>query len=209
MEKLKVLLMAALFWTFIIWFARTMKRKAVEEHRKFEGKMPEMEPVTEKEREYICENMIDFTTGRNVFLWVLILFNLWMTIVCAWKAVTTGISGEVDSFSSNICYLSIFGGATYGGNLLRRTWLRERKQYETGVLKKKIVKMEKYHYVDSSKIGTIEGRTVGDFLDVSIARNLKKIQADNNMALLIENEGRDFYLIPRMEAEKKYNQEEK
>ena len=47
MEKLKVLLMAALFWTFIIWFARTMKRKAVEEHRKFEGKMPEMEPVTE------------------------------------------------------------------------------------------------------------------------------------------------------------------
>jgi hypothetical protein len=92
---------------------------------------------------------------------------------------------------------------------LRRTWLRERKQYETGVLKKKIVKMEKYHYVDSSKIGTIEGRTAGDFLDVSIARNLKKIQADNNMAMLIENEGRDFYLIPRMEAEKKYNQEEK
>ncbi len=69
--------------------------------------------------------------------------------------------------------------------------------------------MEKYHYVDSSKIGTIEGRTAGDFLDVSIARNLKKIQADNNMAMLIENEGRDFYLIPRMEAEKKYNQEEK
>lgn len=62
--------------------------------------------------------------------------------------------------------------------------------------------MEKYHYVDSSKIGTIEGRTAGDFLDVSIARNLKKIQADNNMAMLIENEGRDFYLIPRMETEK-------
>ena len=38
MEKLKVVLMAGLFWTFIIWFARTMKRKAVEEHRKFEGK---------------------------------------------------------------------------------------------------------------------------------------------------------------------------
>lgn len=29
------------------------------------------------------------------------------------------------------------------------------------------------------------------------------------MAMLIENEGRDFYLIPRMETEKKYNQEGK
>ena len=209
MEKLKVILIAVLIWAAIIWFARTMKQKSDERLKKIEERMPEMEPVTEEEREYICENMIDFTTGRNVFLWVLILFNLWMTIVCAWKTVTTGISGEVDSFSSNICYLSIFGGATYGGNLLCRTWLRERKQYETGVLKKKIVKMEKYHYVDSSKIGSIEGRTAGDFLDVSIARNLKKIQADNNMAMLIENEGRDFYLIPRMETEKKYNQEGK
>lgn len=118
MEKLKVILIAVLIWAAIIWFARTMKQKSDERLKKIEERMPEMEPVTEEEREYICENMIDFTTGRNVFLWVLILFNLWMTIVCAWKTVTTGISGEVDSFSSNICYLSIFGGATYGGNLL-------------------------------------------------------------------------------------------
>ena len=76
------------------------------------------------------------------------------------------------------------------------------------VLKKKIVKMEKYHYVDSSKIGTIEGRTAGDFLDVSIARNLKKIQADNNMAMLIENEDGNFYLIPRIEAERESSKQE-
>ena len=68
MEKLKVLLMAALFWTFIIWFARTMKRKAVEEHRKFEGKMPEMEPVTEEERRYICKMLVDYTPAKNVVL---------------------------------------------------------------------------------------------------------------------------------------------
>ena len=97
MEKLKVILIAVLIWAAIIWFARTMKQKSDERLKKIEERMPEMEPVTEEEREYICENMIDFTTGRNVFLWVLILFNLWMTIVCAWKTVTTGISGEVDS----------------------------------------------------------------------------------------------------------------
>lgn len=90
MEKLKVILIAVLIWAAIIWFARTMKQKSDERLKKIEERMPEMEPVTEEEREYICENMIDFTTGRNVFLWVLILFNLWMTIVCAWKTVTTG-----------------------------------------------------------------------------------------------------------------------
>ena len=158
MEKLKVILIAVLIWAAIIWFARTMKQKSDERLKKIEERMPEMEPVTEKEREYICENMIDFTTGRNVFLWVLILFNLWMTIVCAWKTVTTGISGEVDSFSSNICYLSIFGGATYGGNLLRRTWLRERKQ---GWKQRKNIIRKKNRSYGKTK-SSINGRVVLD-----------------------------------------------
>ena len=54
MEKLKVVLMAGLFWTFIIWFARTMKRKSKEQYKKQEERMPEMESVTEEERCYIC-----------------------------------------------------------------------------------------------------------------------------------------------------------
>ena len=138
MEKLKVILIAVLIWAAIIWFARTMKQKSDERLKKIEERMPEMEPVTEEEREYICENMIDFTTGRNVFLWVLILFNLWMTIVCAWKTVTTGISGEVDSFSSNICMLSLFIGITYLCHSMRTYLIEEKRLYEKGELKKRL-----------------------------------------------------------------------
>ena len=81
MEKLKVLLIAALFWTFIIWFARTIKRKSVEENRKFEDKMPEMEPVTEEERRYICEKLVDYTDAKNVFWWIMIFLNLLFVII--------------------------------------------------------------------------------------------------------------------------------
>ena len=54
MEKLKVILIAVLIWAAIIWFARTMKQKSDERLKKIEERMPEMEPVTEEEREYIC-----------------------------------------------------------------------------------------------------------------------------------------------------------
>ena len=48
MEKLKVVLMAGLFWTFIIWFARTMKRKSKEQYKKQEERMPEMNRLQRK-----------------------------------------------------------------------------------------------------------------------------------------------------------------
>ena len=53
MEILKTTLIAVLIWGVAIWFARFMKRKSKEQAKKFEARMPEMEPVTEEERRYI------------------------------------------------------------------------------------------------------------------------------------------------------------
>ena len=53
MEKLKVILIAVLIWAAIIWFARTMKQKSDERLKKIEERMPEMEPVTEKETRFL------------------------------------------------------------------------------------------------------------------------------------------------------------
>ena len=33
--------------------------------------MPEMEPVTEEERRYICKMLVDYTPAKNVVLWIL------------------------------------------------------------------------------------------------------------------------------------------
>ena len=126
MEKLKVVLMAGLFWTFIIWFARTMKRKSKEQYKKQEERMPEMEPVTEEEREYICENMIDFTT------------NLFFVIICAGKTINMGINGEAFSLFSNICMLSLFIGITYLCHSMRTYLIEEKRLYEKGELKKRL-----------------------------------------------------------------------
>ena len=57
MEKLKELLIIALIWAVIIWFARVMKRKSNEQSKKFQENIPEMELIDEEERSYICENM--------------------------------------------------------------------------------------------------------------------------------------------------------
>ena len=67
MEKLKVILIAVLIWAAIIWFARTMKQKSDERLKKIEERMPEMESVTEEERCYICEKLVDYTEAKNVF----------------------------------------------------------------------------------------------------------------------------------------------
>ena len=68
MEKLKVILIAVLIWAAIIWFARTMKQKSDERLKKIEERMPEMEPVTEEERRYICKMLVDYTPAKNVVL---------------------------------------------------------------------------------------------------------------------------------------------
>lgn len=68
MEILKTTLIAVLIWGVAIWFARFMKRKSKEQAKKFEARMPEMEPVTEEERRYICKMLVDYTPAKNVVL---------------------------------------------------------------------------------------------------------------------------------------------
>ena len=125
MEKLKVVLMAGLFWTFIIWFARTMKRKSKEQYKKQEERMPEMESVTEEERCYICEKLVDYT-------------NLFFVIICAGKTINMGINGEAFSLFSNICMLSLFIGITYLCHSMRTYLIEEKRLYEKGELKKRL-----------------------------------------------------------------------
>ena len=143
MEKLKVVLMAGLFWTFIIWFARTMKRKSKEQYKKQEERMPEMESVTEEERCYICEKLVDYTEAKNVFWWIMIFLNLFFVIICAGKTINMVIYGDAISVFSEICILSIFIGITYFCNYIRTYLIKEKQQYEKGELKKKIVQVKR------------------------------------------------------------------
>ena len=52
MEKLKELLIIALIWAVIIWFARVMKRKSNEQSKKFQENIPEMELIDEEYSEF-------------------------------------------------------------------------------------------------------------------------------------------------------------
>lgn len=128
--------MAGLFWTFIIWFARTMKRKSKEQYKKQEERMPEMESVTEEERCYICEKLVDYTEAKNVFWWIMIFLNLFFVIICAGKTINMGINGEAFSLFSNICMLSLFIGITYLCHSMRTYLIEEKRLYEKGELKK-------------------------------------------------------------------------
>ena len=119
MEKLKELLIIALIWAVIIWFARIMKRKSDEQSKKFQENIPETELIDEEERSYICENIVSFTTGRNVFLWFIILLNLWVTISYGWKAINMAIFGTADAFSSNLCPTSAFPFCFYPWNQVK------------------------------------------------------------------------------------------
>lgn len=177
MEKLKVLLIAALFWTFIIWFARTIKRKSVEENRKFEDKMPEMEPVTEEERRYICEKLVDYTDAKNVFWWIMIFLNLLFVIIWAGKTINMVIYGDAISVFSEICILSIFIGITYFCNYIRTYLIKEKQQYEKGELKKKIVQVKRCgSSSQNGSYGEIEERNTGiPLILLSVVRKEKYI----------------------------------
>ena len=139
-----------------------MKRKSNEQSKKFQENIPEMELIDEEERSYICENIVSFTTGRNVFLWFIILLNLWVTIGYGWKAINMAIFGTADAFSSNLCYTSIFGGIAYSANLLRKAWFRERERNEMGVLKKRIVEVKEYEHPGACLLYTSRDCTYGE-----------------------------------------------
>ena len=181
MEKLKVVLMAGLFWTFIIWFARTMKRKSKEQYKKQEERMPEMESVTEEERCYICEKLVDYTEAKNVFWWIMIFLNLFFVIIWAGKTINMGINGEAFS---------------------------EKRLYEKGELKKKIVQVKKCgSSSQGGSYGVIEERNTVNTINITFRGDERKVYRYDRMAMLVEREDMEFFLIPTMEAERDSNQE--
>ena len=91
----------------------------------------------------------------------------------------------------------------------RTAWLKERERNETGVLKKRIVEVKAYEHPGANNWnGIIKGRKPGISVNISIPNGAYIMQEDNNMAMLIENEGGDFYLIPRIEAERESSKQE-
>lgn len=56
--------------------------------------------------------------------------------------------------------------------------------------------------------GIIKGRKPGISVNISIPNGAYIMQEDNNMAMLIKNEDGDFYLIPRMEADRDSSKQE-
>lgn len=209
MEKLKVVLMAGLFWTFIIWFARTMKRKSKEQYKKQEERMPEMESVTEEERCYICEKLVDYTEAKNVFWWIMIFLNLFFVIIWAGKTINVGINGEAFSLFSNICMLSLFIGITYLCHSMRTYLIEEKRLYEKGELKKKIVQVKKCgSSSQGGSYGVIEERNTVNTINITFRGDERKVYRYDRMAMLVEREDMQFFLIPTMEAERDSDQEE-
>ena len=108
-----------------------------------------------------------------------------------------------------ICVLHLFLEIAYSTNLLRKAWFRERERNETGVLKKRIVEVKAYEHPGANNWnGIIKGRKPGISVNISIPNGAYIMQEDNNMAMLIKNEDGDFYLIPRMEADRDSSKQE-
>ena len=141
MEILKTTLIAVLIWGVAIWFARFMKRKSKEQAKKFEARMPEMEPVTEEERRYICKMLVDYTPAKNVVLWILFFFNLFIVIALGCELIRIGISGDDGKFFDGTVSVSAFIIITYIVHVMRLYNIECKQQYEQGELKKSIVKV--------------------------------------------------------------------
>ena len=210
MEILKTTLIVVLIWGVAIWFARFMKRKSKEQAKKFEARMPEMEPVTEEERRYICKMLVDYTPAKNVVLWILFCFNLFIVIALGCATIRVGISGDDGAFLDDIFLLSVFIIITYIVHIMRLFNIECKQQYEQGELKKSIVKVQRcgsHRQGNAGSYGIIEERDTGKTVYVSLRGDESKIYRYQNMAMLVEREDMEFYLIPTMEAERESNQE--
>ena len=210
MEILKITLIVVLIWGVTIWFARIMKRKSKEQAKKFEARMPEMEPVTEEERRYICKMLVDYTPAKNVVLWILFCFNLFIVIALGCATIRVGISGDDGAFLDDIFLLSVFIIITYIVHIMRLFNIECKQQYEQGELKKSIVKVQRcgsHSQGNAGSYGIIEERDTGKTVYVSLRGDESKIYRYQNMAMLVEREDMEFYLIPTMEAERESNQE--
>ena len=210
MEILKTTLIAVLIWGVAIWFARFMKRKSKEQAKKFEARMPEMEPVTEEERRYICKMLVDYTPAKNVVLWILFFFNLFIVIALGCELIRIGISGDDGKFFDGTVSVSAFIIITYIVHIMRLFNIECKQQYEQGELKKSIVKVQRcgsHSQGNAGSYGIIEERDTGKTVYVSLRGDESKIYRYQNMAMLVEREDMEFYLIPTMEAERESNQE--
>ena len=171
--------------------------------------MPEMEPVTEEERRYICEKLVDYTDAKNVFWWIMIFLNLLFVIIWAGKTINMVIYGDAISVFSEICILSIFIGITYFCNYIRTYLIKEKQQYEKGELKKKIVQVKRCgSSSQNGSYGEIEERNTGNTVNITFRGDERKVYRYDRMAMLVESEDMQFFLIPTMEAERDSNQEE-
>ena len=171
MEILKTTLIAVLIWGVAIWFARFMKRKSKEQAKKFEARMPEMEPVTEEERRYICKMLVDYTPAKNVVLWILFFFNLFIVIALGCELIRIGISGDDGKFFDGTVSVSAFIIITYIVHVMRLYNIECKQQYEQGELKKSIVKVQRCGFHSqggAGSYGIIEERDTGNTVSISL-----------------------------------------
>ena len=211
MEILKTTLIVVLIWGVAIWFARFMKRKSKEQAKKFEARMPEMEPVTEEERRYICKMLVDYTPAKNVVLWILFFFNLFIVIALGCELIRIGISGDDGKFFDDIFLLSVFIIITYIVHIMRLFNIECKQQYEQGELKKSIVKVQRCGFHSqggAGSYGIIEERDTGNTVSISLHGDESKILRYQNMAMLVEREDMEFFLLPTMEADRDSSKQE-
>lgn len=142
---------------------------------------------------------------------------------------TQEIAGNMLQGSSHVNALYLYSGKSYeswaknngfsdkliyihnmsSDNSNYKVWFRERERNETGVLKKRIVEVKEYEHPGANNWnGIIKGRKPGISVNISIPNGAYIMQEDNNMAMLIENEDGNFYLIPRIEAERESSKQE-
>ena len=171
--------------------------------------MPEMEPVTEEERCYICEKLVDYTEAKNVFWWIMIFLNLFFVIIWAGKTINMVIYGDAISVFSEIGILSLFMGITCFCNYVRAYLIKAKQQYEKGELKKKIVQVKRCgSSSQNGSYGVIEERNTGNTVNITFRGDERKVYRYDRMAMLVEREDMQFFLIPTMEAERDSDQEE-
>ena len=76
-------------------------------------------------------------------------------------------------------------------------------------MKKRIVEVQQYKHQGANNVdGIIKGKNPEINVKISIENGAEIIKEDNNMAMLIKNEAGDFYLIPRMEADRDSSKQE-
>ena len=119
------------------------------------------------------------------------------------------IYGDAISVFSEIGILSLFMGITCFCNYVRAYLIKAKQQYEKGELKKKIVQVKRCgSSSQNGSYGVIEERNTGNTVNITFRGDERKVYRYDRMAMLVESEDMQFFLIPTMEAERDSDQEE-